>query len=66
MHRETATETRDMPHEYRADVGDPSCTTCAGDKGDARHRVWSELNTASRQTAAVHEDRPSLRRTLGS
>ncbi len=64
MRRETATQARDLPHEFANDVDadDPhdTCILCGEPGHDARHLAWAR-ERAMQQTA-----RPAMARELGT
>jgi hypothetical protein len=64
VQRETATEHKDLPHEFDAGgIGDGEvCQTCAGPEADARHRAWSVQENAREQASAA----PGFTRETGS
>jgi hypothetical protein len=64
MQRETATEHKDLPHEFElGGVGDGTvCQVCAGTQNDARHRAW-QLEQSQREQAAAA---PGFTRETGS
>lgn len=52
FHRESATRTEDMPHEFAQQQKAPECDICQALPSDLRHVAWEREALASRERAA--------------